>query len=443
MASVNKQKNTTVRTHEGAKAKRITHEQALRRSVMACMLWENEFYEDGTTISERIVHLVPKVGEEKCSKIAIEARKEQNLRHVPLLIVSAMAKNGMKVRETIKQVVNRVDEISELLAVHAVVNKTSTDNIKSIISAQMKKGLADTFNKFDEYQFSKYVGKMNDIKLRDAMFMVHPKPKDENQAKIFEKIANDELGTADTWESNLSAGKDKKATFEDQLKEGKLGYMALLRNLRNMNQAGVDEKLVKDAIKARKGADKVLPFRFVAAARHAPKYEKELDQALVTNLENGEKLKGKTVVLVDVSASMTFANVSAKSDMTRMDAAATLGAVIPSEDLEVYSFSNDVKEVPPRKGMAGVDAIIRSQHHSGTRLGNAIKSVTETTDFDRLIVITDEQSHDTVPDPKCKNAYMINVASNRNGVGYGKWTHIDGFSEAVIKYISEFEKEFS
>ena len=441
MASVNKQKNTTVRTHEGAKAKRITHEQALRRSVMACMLWENEFYEDGATISERIVHLVPKVGEEKCSKIAIEARKEQNLRHVPLLIVSAMAKNGMKVRETIKNVVNRVDEISELLAVHAVVNKTSTDDIKSVISAQMKKGLADSFNKFDEYQFSKYVGKMNDIKLRDAMFMVHPKPKDDNQAKIFEKIANDELGTADTWESNLSAGKDKKATFEDQLKEGKLGYMALLRNLRNMNQAGVDEKLVKDAIKARKGADKVLPFRFVAAARHAPKYEKELDKALMANLENGEQLKGKTVVLVDVSASM-YQGISMKSDMTRMDAAATLGAVIPSENLEVYTFSWGVKEVPPRKGMAGVDAVIRSQPHRGTNLGDAVQEINKIS-HDRLIVITDEQSHTRVPDPKCKNAYMINVASNRNGVGYGKWTHIDGFSEAVIKYINEFEKEFS
>lgn len=440
MASVNKM-SKTVRTHEGAKAKRINNEQALRRSVMACMLWENEFYENGKSIAERIVDLVPKVGEVKSSQIAIEARKEQNLRHVPLLIVSAMAKNGMKVRETVASVVNRVDELSELLAVHAVINRVSTDEVKKVLSAQMKKGLADAFNKFDEYQFSKYVGKMNDIKLRDAMFMVHPKPKTDKQAKVFEKIANDELGTADTWESNLSAGKDKKATFEDQLKEGKLGYMALLRNLRNMQQAGVNEKLVKDAIKARKGADKVLPFRFVAAARHAPKFEKELDKALQANLENSEQLTGKTIVLVDVSGSMTFANVSHKSDMTRMDAAATLGAVIPAENVEVYSFSQDVVEVPPRKGMAGVDAIINSQRHGGTNLGGAVNKINKIP-HDRLIVITDEQSHTTVPDPKCKNAYMINVASNRNGVGYGKWTHIDGFSESVIKYINEFEKEF-
>lgn len=439
MASVNKQKNT-VRTHEGAKAKRITDEQQLRRSVMACMLWEKEFYENGNTIANRIVELVPKVGEEKCSQIAIEARKEQNLRHVPLLITSAMAKNGMKVRETVASVVNRVDELSELLAVHAVINGVDTNKVKKVLSAQMKKGLADAFNKFDEYQFSKYVGKMNDIKLRDAMFMVHPKPKTDKQAKVFEKIASDELGTADTWESNLSSGKSKKDTFEDQLKEGKLGYLALLRNLRNMVEAGVDEKLVKDAIKARKGAGKVLPFRFVAAARHAPKFEKELDKALQANLENSEQLEGKTIVLVDVSASMK-SPISFKSDMNRMDAAATLGAVVPAEDLEVYTFSWETKQVPPRKGMAGVDAIINSQSHRGTNLGDAINKINKIP-HDRLIVITDEQSHTKVPDPKCKNAYMINVASARNGVGYGKWTHIDGFSEAVIKYISEFEKEF-
>ncbi len=58
--------------------------------------------------------------------------------------------------------------------------------------------------------------------------------------------------------------------------------------------------------------------------------------------------------------------------------------------------------------------------------------------YDRLIVITDEQSHDSVPAPRGKG-YVINVASNQNGVGYGPWTHIDGWSEAVVEYIAELE----
>ena len=97
-------------------------------------------------------------------------------------------------------------------------------------------------------------------------------------------------------------------------------------------------------------------------------------------------------------------------------------------------------EIPPRRGMAGVDAVINSQPHGGTYLGAAVAAANKLK-HDRLIVITDEQSHDRVPDPVANKAYMINVASNQNGVGYGKWTHIDGFSEAVIKFIVESERD--
>ena len=58
--------------------------------------------------------------------------------------------------------------------------------------------------------------------------------------------------------------------------------------------------------------------------------------------------------------------------------------------------------------------------------------------YDRLIVFTDEQAHDSVPDPRGRG-YMVNVASNQYGVGYGKWNHIDGFSEAILDYIRESE----
>ena len=77
-----------------------------------------------------------------------------------------------------------------------------------------------------------------------------------------------------------------------------------------------------------------------------------------------------------------------------------------------------------------------SQPHQGTYLGAALDAVNER--YDRIIVITDEQSHDRVAAPRGKG-YMINVASARNGVGYGPWMHIDGFSEAVINYIRELE----
>ena len=86
-----------------------------------------------------------------------------------------------------------------------------------------------------------------------------------------------------------------------------------------------------------------------------------------------------------------------------------------------------------------ISAIKNSQAHWGTNLGQAVAWINEKVPHDRLIVITDEQSNSRVPDPICDKAYMINVASYQNGVGYGKWTHIDGFSESVIKFISEIE----
>src|SRR5471030_1009791 len=81
-------------THEGASAKHISAEQELRRSVLACMLWENQFYEDGVAIAGRIPELVPKVAADKVAALAVEAREKMKLRHAPLLLVREMARHA-------------------------------------------------------------------------------------------------------------------------------------------------------------------------------------------------------------------------------------------------------------------------------------------------------------------------------------------------------------
>ena len=95
--------------------------------------------------------------------------------------------------------------------------------------------------------------------------------------------------------------------------------------------------------------------------------------------------------------------------------------------------------VPSRRGFALRDAIVQSQPHSGTYLGRALDELRES--YDRLVVITDEQSHDRVPAPRGRG-YVVNVGSYRNGVGYSAWTHIDGWSEAVVEYIRSAEGEY-
>jgi hypothetical protein len=191
-----------------------------------------------------------------------------------------------------------------------------------------------------------------------------------------------------------------------------------------------------------------LPFRYTAAARAVPQLEPVIDQALCEAIAELPLLPGRTAILVDVSRSMAE-RLSAKSDMTRMDAAATLASIIPG-DVRVFSFSDQVVEVPPRRGMAGVDAVMKSQIHNGTRLFDAVALVNQQVPHDRMIVITDEQatgglsygiqgSVTSMPKP-LGLGYVINVASAKNGVGYGPWTHIDGFSESVLRFIVENER---
>lgn len=412
--------------------------QQLRRSVLACFLYEGEFYEDGQSIAKRIGEAASKVKLEELAALAVEARHEHNLRHVSLILLRELIRRGSGrgkfVGDTIAKVLSRADEMPELLAMYWADGRRP-------LAKGLKIGLAQAFSKFDAYQLAKY-NRDNEIKLRDVLFLSHAKPKDKTQEATWKQLIDGTLPAPDTWEVNLSAGKDKGEEFTRLLKENKLGYFALLRNLRNMDQGGVDPKLVTDAILARKGgAEKILPFRFIAAARAAPRYEAALDASLVTTIAESPVLSGTTVVLVDVSGSMDM-HLSSGSDLRRSDAAAALASLVNAETLRVFSFSESTVEVPPRRGMAGVDAVLKSQAHRGTNMAAAIDYVNKNIKHDRIIVITDEQdtSGRRIPDPIAQYSYMINVASYKNGVGYGKWTHLDGFSESVLKWIHAYEE---
>ncbi len=302
-----------VRTHEGGPAKAISPEQALRRSVLACMLWEDEFYEDGVQIAGRIRELVPKVDAAKVAALALEARESQKLRHVPLLLVREMARYATHrslVAQTLARVIQRADELPEFMAIYWADGRAP-------LSGQVKKGLAAAFTKFDEYALAKY-DRAGVVRLRDVLFLCHAKPNDADQAGLWRRLIEGNLFVPDTWEVALSGGGDKRAHWERLLAERKLGALAVLRNLRNMKDAGVDEEAVIHALSAMK-TERVLPFRFLAAARYAPQWEEALEQAMYRSLAGREKLAGRTVLLIDTSGSMD-APLARRSEMHRMDA---------------------------------------------------------------------------------------------------------------------------
>ena len=452
MAKVNVKPHWTEKTHEGAPAARTNTEQQLRRSVMACMLWENTFYEDGQSIADRIAEGVKAVSPDKVAQIAIEAREQMKLRHVPLLLARSLAALHYPVAPLLERIIQRPDELTEFLALY-------WKNKRQPLSAQVKKGLARAFTKFNAYSLAKY-NRDGIVKLRDVLFLTHAKPKDQEQADTWKKLVNGTLEAPDTWEVNLSAGKDKKSVWERLLAENSLGALALLRNLRNMKESAVDESMIFAALERMK-VDRVLPFRFIAAARYAPQWEDRLEPVMLKCLEGHEKLTGKTILIVDVSGSMYSGSMSERSEMDRAKVACSL-AVLVREVCErpvIYATAGDdgkrihkTEIVPPRRGFALSDVIYnlcRPLGGGGIFLKQVMDYVYDREkEADRVIVITDEQDCGIGKgdEPARANAfgkqnYLINVSTNKNGVGYGKWTHIDGFSEAIIDYIIQSERQ--
>lgn len=437
MATINKIMRAF--TREGARGKRFTPEMELRRALLNCLLWENQFYEDGVAIADRIKALVPKVEPARVAELAIAARETMKLRHAPLLVVREMARHATHrglVADTLARVIQRPDEMTELLAIYwADALGPQQQRKRQPVSAQIKKGLARALTRFDAYQLAKY-DRDGAVRIKDVLFLVHAKPKDAAQEKVWKQLVDGELASPDTWEVSLSSGKDKRETFERLIAENRLGGLALLRNLRLMQKAEVPRRIIADAIEAMR-TDRILPYRFITAARYAPDFEPELEAAMLKSVKDYARLDGRTRLLIDVSGSM-FTPLSAQSEMTRAEAACGL-AILAREvcdEVEIFTFSNELVKLPPRRGFALRDAIIGSQPHGGTYLGKAVTEIDRK--GDRLIAFTDEQSHDQVPTPKGRG-YMVNVASYQHGVGHGPWTRVDGFSEAVIAWIAASE----
>lgn len=422
-------------THEGGRADvHQKPEVELERAVASCLLFEDTLYESGNEIAERIASLCDQVSHEKVAALAIKARHDYKLRHVPLWLLAQLAKRRAKTSTVIPQVVSRPDEMGELISLYWKMNGKA----RCPLSAQLKRGLAATFQKFSPYQLAKW-NRDAAVKLRDVMFLTHPKPKDAEQAETWKKLAEKTLEAPDTWEVALSAGQDKKATWERLLREKKLGYMALLMNLRNMEQVDADRSLVEFALRDGAKGSRALPFRFVSACKHAPSYAQALSDAMELAVEG--QLDGETAVLIDVSGSMND-SLGRKSTLKRYEAAAALAVLIRgmASRCRIFSYDNHCREVPNIKGLGLLDAV-RKRVGGGTMTAKALCHVeTKCPQARRIVLITDEQAHDGIHPLWAQYGYIINVAPYKPGLETGgRWVRINGFSERIVDWMQVHE----
>lgn len=334
----------------GATAYKMSAEMELYTAVATCMV-DDSYYEKAADRLERIKALVARCPVSFTAKLAVYARREMNLRSVPVILAVELARvhaGDDLVSKVIRNIVLRADEIKEVLAYYQVSNVRLHTKKLNRLSKQVQKGLAQAFNRFDEYQFAKY-NTASEVKLKDALFLVHPKAKDEAQQQIFNRIVAGTLDTPYTWETELSAvGKqyfasetEKAAavteTWDALVLSKRLGYMALLRNLRNLLYycspqvfaAALEQLTNEKQIRA----SRQMPFRYLSAFKEIEKIQQEgntsllqekatramtaLEKALLVSCANIPVQQGKTVILSDNSGSM-FGDIAGKSLVSAM-----------------------------------------------------------------------------------------------------------------------------
>jgi 60 kDa SS-A/Ro ribonucleoprotein len=487
MASTNKTvkrpviDNTAKLAGAGKAAAFQTDEQTLRRCVLANLLWEKNAYQDGEEISAKIAQLVPRVPAAKVAALAVEARFEQKLRHVPLFLVREMLRYDSHrpfVAETLAKVIHRADELSEFVALYYKDVPAGTK--KKTLPRQAKIGLSRAFQKFDEYQLAKHNKDSKEYSLRDVMFMCHAKPKDGVKgftravrkhtadyfppgegSTLYRKLVDDKLATPWTWEVLVSAAKDKdekRAAWVELLNSNRLGASAFLKNLRNMNDVGVPHELIARTADTMT-PHMLLPIDFLKAAKYAPFYIREIENLMFRCAAQWPRLDGWTVFVVDVSGSMAEP-LSQKSEFKRIDAANSM-CLLASElcqRVSIYATGGDrtshkTVPVPAYRGFALSEEILRYMYGGSKSLGGNGIFTTRCMDYlrahlngtpDRVIVLSDSQDVDAgsaLPDPPGHRNYIADISAHTHGVNYrGRWdAEITGWSESFLKYIYAME----
>ena len=427
--NVFKRKSNVVSNYESAKSFQLSPEMELYSAVVTAGLSDN-FYEKSDTRLVRIQELMMKNNPEYVAKLAVYARNEMYMRSVPLVLAIELAKSNSGnavVSKTVNGVVKRADEITELLAYYQLANNRNGVKKLNKLSKQIQKGLSEAFNRFDEYQFAKY-NRDTEVKLRDALFIVHPKAKDESQQEIFNKIATNELAVPYTWETELSAlGQVKyenekvkidavKVKWEELINSGKIGYMALMRNLRNILEANVSAEHIKKVCDYLSNENAVanskqLPFRFLAAYREIKILKSEyvtmilnaLEDAVVASAKNlkGFDVSTRVLIACDVSGSMQKA-VSAKSKVMLFDIGLMLGMLMQSKCKRIvtgmFGDSWKVINMPNRGVLSNVDEYYKREGEVGYST-NGYKVIDDLINrgviMDKIMLFTDCQLWDS------------------------------------------------
>jgi len=444
---------------------KMKDKEKLVTQVLTTFFGEPKYYGDNTSDLVNTAEFVVRNKPDFVRRLALFTRHEFNLRSVShvLTAILANATDGKKIlRKLCNEVVVRADDISEILSAYMQLYGKPIPN-------SLKKGLGDAFKKFDEYQLAKYKGERDTLKMRDVLRICHPKPNNKEQSDLWKRLINKELETPYTWETELSEKGNTKEVWEDLVNSRKMGYMAILRNLRNIINAKIQPEFMKIVYDTLADKEQVLksrqlPFRFLSAYKELEKVDSVssmtfdmLEKALAYSTENIPKLLGKTAIIVDVSGSMDNP-ISAKSRIKCLDIGLLLGviAVRICEDSIFLTFANNVfKQTISSTG--GIISQMRSIKDlgGGTSLEKPFEYLLEKKiKVDRIILLSDNEINSnggkTVQSNFDKYNSQVNPDCWVHAIdlqGYGtqqfmgaKTNIIAGWSEKVFDFIQLAER---
>ena len=332
----------------GHAAYSMSDKEKLVSMVLTTFFNEQKFYGDNSKELVEMAESMALMDSHFVANLAVYARKEMHLRsvsHVLTCIVAHTVASKPFIHYTVDGVVERADDITEILACYISMYGKPVPN-------GLKKALGDAMNRTNEFAFSKYNTPGKAVSFKDVLRICHPKPATDKASKVFNEILTDTLPVAKRWETELSARGNTKEVWEELIDENRLGYMAMLRNLRNIINAGpdnIDKVYEKLSNKDEVLKSKQLPFRFLSAYNNVPpkatsKVRDVLEDACEYSIANLPKIPGKTIIAIDVSGSM-ICGVSKKSSTTCGEIAVLLGLMASKlcEEYIVYLFDNNLK----------------------------------------------------------------------------------------------------
>ncbi|MCG8598757.1 MAG: TROVE domain-containing protein [Verrucomicrobiales bacterium] len=380
------------------------HKQSEKLELVTILLTsflENQFYRSGNDTAKRLTDLVSRIPDKKfVAKAALYARREAGMRSVSHLVAGELA-HSVKGQEWTKRffdrVVYRPDDVLEILAYCLAVYGKPVPNA-------LKKGLGSALARFDAHQLAKYRRDSATLKLVDAVNLVHPP-----HTEALRKLVDGSLTPANTWETQLTrAGQEaetdaQKDRFKSEvwsrlINERKIGYFALLRNLRNIAEQAprmidqavemlTDENLIRKSL--------VLPFRFRSAldaleASDVPRQRRQklvraLNRAADLSLINVPRFGGRTLIAMDCSGSMIGKPMKVGSLFASV--------LFRANDADLMLFSGDARYVNLNSddGVLSIAQRIEEKAEwSGTNFHAVFQRANQA--YDRVVILSDMQA---------------------------------------------------